>query len=236
MMISISTELLDREDLDLHAKMCCIYLVQAAQQPPEEPLSLDWLASRMGCSPRTVARALGQLKEKGLLIEEAPDSTEGQPEERHRIRKRDRQSPVATFKAFDAPARLSPAEQLKALRDFIREPVSDGTLRIILNTAGGDVERIRGAYQSAAASQLSDTLETLMHLLQQREGDSAAQAPETTAPRRPAAPAAQPPRIPQSPPPAAAEEAPLEPETRQVLTQINQRRIAELYTKSKKKG
>lgn len=70
------------------------------------------------------------------MIEEAPDSPEGQPEERHRIRKRDRQSPAATFKAFDAPARLSPAEQLKALRDFIREPVSDGTLRIILNTAG----------------------------------------------------------------------------------------------------
>ncbi len=226
MMIAISTELLDREDLDLHAKMCCIYLVQAAQLPPEEPLSLDWLARRMGCSPRTVARALGQLKEKGLLIEEAPDSREGSPEERHRIRKRDRQSPAATFKAFDAPARLSPAEQLKALRDFIREPVSDGTLRIILNTAGGDVERIRRAYRSAAASQVTDTLETLMHLLQQREETAPAPAPEM--PARPEGPG---PRSPSTPEPE-----PLEPETRQVLTQINQRRIAELYTKSKKKG
>lgn len=210
--ILISSSLLDREDLDIAAKMCCILLAQAAQEEPRSPLSLEGLARRMGCSVQTAGMALEELIDKGLLMEEpALELTELKTEAR-RVRRRDQESPAVNFQTFDVKPSFK--DQLEALRGFIREPSADGTLRIILNMAGGDVERIRAAYQHAVSRGGPDTLEALMDLLQQ--GDSGPAPPE--------APAAEAP---------AADD--LEPETRQVLTQINQKRIAELYLKNKRK-
>lgn len=209
--ILISASLLDREDLDIYAKMCCITLARAAQEASGGPLSLEELARRMGCTSRAAGIALEQLIDKGLLIEETALELTELKSEAQRVIRKDRQSPTATFEAFDKPKR-SPKQQLETLRSFIREPATDTTLRIILNMAGGDVEKVRSAYQSAAALQISDTLEALMHTLQQADAP-----PQPVPTQEPAAPPE------------------LEPETRQVLTQINQKRIAELYTKNKQK-
>ncbi len=212
--LMISTSLLDREDLDIYSKMCCIILARLAQEEHQDTLSLEELAIRMGCTTRMAGKALEQLIDKGLLIEAAEPHAH-EPETR-RVRRRDQESPTVTFEAFDKPKQTS-KQKLEALRTFIQEPATDATLQIILNMAGGDVERVRTAYQGAAASQISDTLETLMHMLQQGKSGTAAPKAEPT----------------EAPTTAPTEE--LKPETRQVLTQINQKRIAELYTKSKKK-
>lgn len=193
----ISTDLLDRADLDIYEKMCCIILARLTQEECDTPLSLEELARQMGCTVRMAGTVLEKLVDKGLLIEDS-----------QRVIRNDMQCPAVTFETFDLP-KQSFKKQLENLRDFIHEPASDGTLRIILNMAGGNVERIRSAYQAAAASQISDRLETLMHLLQKEEPEPA--------------------------PIKAALTEELEPETRQVLTQINQKRIAELYSKSKQK-
>ncbi len=212
--IMINADLLDREDLDIYAKMCCIVLARMAQESPQRPLSLGGLSKLMGCTARVAGKALEQLIDKGLLLEvpllELPDPKGTPP----RVRRKDRQSPAVKFEDFDKPKK-NVKQQLETLRGFILEPATDGTLRIILNMADGDVERVRLAYQSAAATQISDNLETLMNILQQGE------------------PEASPLKV--VPPPESVPEASLEPETRQVLTQINQKRIAELYAKSKRK-
>lgn len=211
--LTISTSLLDREDLDIYAKMCCIILARLTQEEGQKPLTLEDLSLRMGCTTRVAGRALEQLIDKGLLIEEPALQLTELKSEARRVRRRDSDSPAANFETFDKKPKQPLKELLEALRTFIREPATDGTLRIILNMAGDDVERIRTAYQSAAALQISDTLEALMNILQQGE-----------------------PVLPENPaPPQTAQVEELEPETRQVLTQINQKRIAELYTKSKQK-
>lgn len=210
--LTISTDLLDREDLDIYEKMCCILLARISLEDAQSPLSMEELSRRMGCSVIVAGRTLERLIDKGLLIEEPALELTELTSETRRVRRKDQDSPAVTFETFDKP-RQSLKEQLEELRAFIHEPATDPTLRIILNMAGGDVERVRRAYLSAAASQVSDTLEALMNILQQGE---------------------QPlPATPQPPITEAADE--LEPETRQVLTQINQKRIAELYTKSKQK-
>lgn len=211
--ILINTDLLDREDLDIYGKMCCVILARLAQEDSPSPLSLEELAKRMGCKVRAAGAALELLIDKGLLIEEPALELAELKTEAQRVRRKDRQSPAVTFQTFDTP-KLSSKQQLEALREFIHEPATDATLRIILNMAGGDVERIRTAYQSAAAAQISDTLEYLMNILQQGERD-------------PLPPVAAEPEI--------LEPQALEPETRQVLTQINQKRIAELYSKNKQR-
>lgn len=219
--LTISTSLLDREDLDIYSKMCCIVLARLSQEEQQETLSLEELALRMGCTTRLAGKALEQLIDKGLLIETA-EAGEPKPQMR-RVRRKDQESPAVTFEAFDAPQQTA-KQKLESLRAFIREPATDGTLRIILNMAGGDVDRVRKAYQTAAASQFSDTLEALMHALQQGA------VPEPAEPKVPPVPA-----VPAEPAPASEGDVSLEPETRQVLTQINQKRIAELYMKNKRK-
>lgn len=218
-MIHIQTELLDREDLDIYSKMCCIYLVQAAQKEQEKPLTLKAIAKKMGCTQATAEKALGNLVEKGLLIADTGSLSPELQVESQRVRKKDRQSPTATFKPFDDARKVPVAEKLKQLRVFIHEPVTDGTLKIILNMASGEVERVKSAYGRAAREKPADVLEALMEMLQHDGELSAAEVPKAEQPA--------------SAPEAKCEA--LEPETRQVITQINQKRIAELYSNSKRK-
>lgn len=215
--IRISSELLDREDLDIYAKMCCILLAQAAQEERQSPLRLEELAGKMGCTVRTAGSALEKLIRKGLLIEEPDPALAELKEEARRVRKKDKQSPTAKFQAFDATPKKSVSDQLELLRSFIHEPATDGTLRIILNMADGDVNRIKAAYQSAAALQISDTLEAMMNLLQHGEG-----------PVQPPMKVLEPEKTGLEPPAVD-----LEPETRSVINQINKKRIAELYGQKK---
>ncbi len=215
--VRISSDLLNRDDLDIYAKMCCILLAQAAQEEREAPLGLEDLASRMGCTVRTAGNALDKLIKKGLLIEEPVPELAELKEEARRVRKKDRQSPAATFEEFEAAPKRTLSQQLELLRGIIHEPATDGTLRIILNMADGDIDRIRWAYQAAAAMQIADTLEAMMNLLQNGEN-----------------PGIQPEGLPE--PEAVTEDPPvveLEPETRNVINQINKKRIAELYGQKK---
>lgn len=226
--IRIASSLLDREDLDIYAKMCCILLAQAAQEDNTEPLTLRRLAQRMGCTLRAAGAALDQLVERGLLIEEAPLELTELKTEARRVRRKDRNSPAVTFEAFDpeaeaaVPAAQKPAlkEQLEVLRSFILEPVKEGTLKILLNMAGGDTARIRRVYGQVKESDAADVMEALMDALQRQD----VLMPE-------------PPEPPGHQPKAGTEpsQEALDTETRQVLTQINQKRIAELYMKSKQK-
>lgn len=216
--IRISAGLLDREDLDIYAKMCCILLAQAAQEEREAPLRLEDLASKMGCTLRTAGNALDKLIKKGLLIEEPDLELTELKEEARRVRKKDKQSPTARFEEFDAAPKRSISQQLEILRSFIHEPATDGALRIILNMAEGNIDRIRSAYQNAADMQISDTLEATMNILQHGETPpiQPAGVPETEAEK------------------AEIPVVELEPETRNVINQINKKRIAELYGQNKK--
>ena len=234
--IRVSSALLDREDLDIYTKMCCILLVKAAQEERESSLGLEELAGKMGCTVKTAGSALEKLVKKGLLIEEPSLELTELKEEARRVRKKDRLSPAATFEAFDAPPKLSVSKQLEALRTFIHEPATDGTLKIVLNMGQGDIERIKGAYRSAAAMETPDTLDTMMHLLQHPGGTAEMETRGTIVTPTTVAPIVKKEESAQTVEPV--KEVPtdgLEPGTRQVITQINQKRIAELYNQGRKK-
>jgi len=103
------------------------------------------------------------------------------------------------------PQREDVEIDIQVLRNLIDEVVSDKALRILLNIADGNIDLIRKKYAIAKASQLNDVIEVLMHELQRKTPEIKSVPLEN-----------------------------IDTDTQEVVTQINQKRIADLYKKNKK--
>lgn len=57
---------------------------------------------------------------------------------------------------------------LETICDLIDEPINIKEAKIILNFAGGDLDKIKEKYKIAKASQFQDKIEVLIHELQKR--------------------------------------------------------------------
>jgi len=213
-MLPLNIQLIDRDDLTIQEKMCCIVLARFSLGDPTDRHSLAALARSMGCSEREARKALDSIQTKGLLIQ-PPEIELGElPAKRSRVLKKGAETQKHLFQSFEAavaepPARQNLPDQLAELRRFILEPVTDATLRILINMADGDIALIRKYYSEAVASHGTDVFESLMHSLQH------ASAKELVSLESPS-------------PNTVVEEG-----TQKVLTQINQHRIAELYRNNK---
>lgn len=210
----INTALIDRLDLSIQEKMCCIVLARLAMEEKDKPWQIEELAEKMGCTKKEAVKALDKIKKKGLLMQ-IPEIQLSELESRKpRVIKKPKKAQKPVFEDFETvPAqkqkpRENMQKKIEELQGIVLEPVTENTFRILLNMAGGNVEHIKRRYKELTAQQThEDVLEALMEELQ--GGKPPVETEKTS-------------------------EIETSQETKQVITQINQKRIAELYQKSKK--
>jgi len=142
---SLSTKVLDREDLNIYEKMCYVYLARFFQEE-RESLTLEDLAGAMGVTEMVAKGAFFALRTKGLI--ESEQST----------------PPGTIIKASNLQE-----DVLDQVCHLIEEPINRKEARIILNFAGGDLNKIRDKYKIAKASQFQDKVEVLIHELQKKD-------------------------------------------------------------------
>ena len=142
---SVSTKVLDRTDLSLQEKMCYVYLARFFQEE-KEAITIKEIAASMGVEEMVAKGAFFSLRTKGLLKAESSVSP----------------GTIIKAKAFE----IDPIEEVCKIID---EPINSKEARIILNFAGGDLEKIKEKYKMAKASQFQDTVEVLIHELQKKQ-------------------------------------------------------------------
>lgn len=142
---SVSTKVLDRTDLSLQEKMCYVYLARFFQEA-KEAITIKEIAASMGVEEMVAKGAFFSLRTKGLLKAESSVSP----------------GTIIKAKAFE----IDPIEEVCKIID---EPINSKEARIILNFAGGDLEKIKEKYKMAKASQFQDTVEVLIHELQKKQ-------------------------------------------------------------------
>ena len=210
---TLHQSIVDRDDLTIHEKMCCVVLARyAGKDEFEAILSRDIIAIKMGCSNEEAYTAIEGLLSKGILESKEVDvELAERPHQETKVIKKSDEKRIETmrFSEFAGPVTTSHSpdgqeQKIQDLKDMFDEVVSEKALRILLNIAGGDLELIRKKYAIARKSQMNDVVEVLMHELQRKEPD--VQAPSFE----------------------------IDEGTQKVVNQINQKRIADLYKKNRK--
>jgi hypothetical protein len=141
---SLSTKVLDREDLNIYEKMCYVYLARFFQEETES-LTTEILAQAMGVEEIVAKGAFFALRTKGIISSQSTIN------------------PGTIIKAKDMEKDI-----LELVCDLIDEPINVKEAKIILNFAGGDLDKIKEKYKIAKASQFQDKVEVLIHELQKK--------------------------------------------------------------------
>lgn len=141
---SLSTKVLDRQDLSINEKMCYVYLARFFQEE-KEAITLAEVAQAMGVDEMVAKGAFFTLRTKGLISTESGVTPGTIIKARHLV-----------------------SDELEAVFDIIDEPINTKEAKIILNFAGGDVDKVRDKYKIAKASQFQDKVEVLIHELQKK--------------------------------------------------------------------
>jgi len=155
---SISSSVVDREDLNIYEKMCCVVLARFFQDSELDDLTMEMLAKHMGVEEIVAKGAFFALKKKGIL-----ESTESDVK------------PGTIIKADQVKSDLEEGmpltydQRLNEVFNIIDEHINEREAKIILGFAGNDLDKIREKYQVAKASQFQDKIEVLIHELQKKE-------------------------------------------------------------------
>lgn len=155
-MIRIPAAILEDESLDLQEKMLLIVL---SSEEGDRAFDSEELGRRMGASPSLVKATLESLTRKGYLEGETPTRQTGRV-----IKKGSASVKDMVLSRFDGRE-----QQIEHVMDLIEETINYREASIILNLAGGDVDRIETLYRQSKKSQLSDPLGMLINALQKRE-------------------------------------------------------------------
>lgn len=147
----VSSEIVDRDDLSVYEKMCCVVLAKSFQEDTE--LTMDELAKKMNVDPLMAKGAFYSLKRKGILQASEPSIKPGT------IIKADEAANIKSH-SYD--------ENLQKIFDIIDEKINEREAKIILNFAEGDVDRVAEKYKIAKNSQFQDKVEILIHELQKK--------------------------------------------------------------------
>lgn len=159
--------IVEREDLSIYEKMCCVVLAKWAA---EERNGFDTLtlAKEMSCTERKARETIGQLKQKGFIQSEGayevPLSSRVIKAEHVEGLK-----PIIFDDGDKADSPLSREDLMASVQETIDEVINDSEARIILNFAGDDLEKIKKCYKIAKNMQISDTIEALIIELQRKE-------------------------------------------------------------------
>jgi len=159
--------IIEREDLSIYEKMCCVVLAKWAAEEKEGFDTLT-LAREMSCTERKATETIRQLKQKGFIQSEGPSEASPAP----RVIKAENVEglkPIRFEEADKSDRPLSREDLMAGVQDIIEETINDSEARIILNFAGDDLEKVKRCYKIAKNMQISDTIEALIIELQRKE-------------------------------------------------------------------
>ncbi len=159
---SISNMVVDRDDLSIYEKMCCVVLARFFQNESEEDLTMSELAKHMGVEELVAKGAFYSLKAKGILESQEADIKPGTIIKANDVNDLPEAPPVDEII-------LSYDQKINRVYEIIEEKINEREAKIILGFAGNDLEKIREKYKVAKASQFQDKIEILIHELQKKE-------------------------------------------------------------------
>lgn len=158
---SISALVVDREDLTIYEKMCCVVLARFFQDETLEDITMEQLAKHMSVEEIVAKGAFYSLRTKGIL-----ESLETEVKPGTIIKAEEVQ---AVPEASENEVVLTYDQKVLKVFEIIDEKINEREARIILSFAGNDLEKIRDKYKIAKASQFQDKIEVLIHELQKKE-------------------------------------------------------------------
>ncbi len=162
----IEKGIVERLDLSIYEKMCCVILAKWATEDIED-FDMEMLAEQMSCTVNKAKETIRQLKQKGFIESEGQEVKEAQPP---RIIKAEDVEGLEPILFDETPKQHPTKEELIAdVREIISEPINDSEAKIILNFAGDDLEKIKFCYKKAVNLQVGDKIEALMMELQRKE-------------------------------------------------------------------
>lgn len=159
---SISSLVVDREDLNIYEKMCCVVLARFFQDDELADITMTELAKHMGVEEIVAKGAFYSLKTKGILESQDSEVKPGT------IIKANEVNETPDIKPVDEII-LSYDQKVNRVFEIIEESINEREAKIILGFAGNDLEKIREKYKVAKASQFQDKIEVLIHELQKKE-------------------------------------------------------------------
>ncbi len=155
-MIRIPAAILEDESLDAKEKMLLIVL---STSEGEDSFDSEELGRRMGAPPAVVKATLESLTDKGYL-----EGQTSRPPAGRVLKKGSASVKEMVLGRFD-----DRDQQIERVMDLIEETINYREASIILNLAGGNVDRIETLYRQSKKSQLSDPLGMLINALQKKE-------------------------------------------------------------------
>lgn len=158
---SISALVVDRKDLTIYEKMCCVVLARFFQDETLEDITMEQLAKHMSVEEIVAKGAFYSLRTKGIL-----ESLEAEVKPGTIIKAEEVQ---AIPEAFENEVVLTYDQKVLKVFEIIDEKINEREARIILSFAGNDLGKIRDKYKIAKASQFQDKIEVLIHELQKKE-------------------------------------------------------------------
>lgn len=255
----INEDVVDRDDLSLEEKMACVVLARFADlHELDNLLSLDIIALKMGCSINQAQEALDGLRLKRILKlpRHSPSAVlskaKAEVAPSYIYQRLDFENPVSetaspveksvSEKEVKHPAKSrrestgTPAVDVGAInkiKDYFEEIISESSIKLLLNLAGGDVQKILRTYDLQKHHPANLRLEKVADALQEN-------SEKPKGGRRSDAKAAPDAAVPDEVLDALDAEAlfkVLEPTTdlKQLNQQINVKRIKQMYTSYPKK-
>lgn len=167
--------IIERQDLSIYEKMCCVVLAKWATEEIEE-FNMVTLAEEMSCTLSKAKETIRQLKSKGFIQSiDQEDFVEQIP----RIIKAEDVEGLEPVNFASPAAPKSKEVLMDEVRTIVTEPLNDSETKIILNFAGDDIEKIKLCYKKAKNMQVGDKVEALMMELQRKEKPPAKLPPMT---------------------------------------------------------
>ena len=188
----LSSNIVDREDLSIYEKMCCVVLARYSEDENiNGDISIEQLAVKMGVEDIIAKGAFYSLMSKGMLeladqtqiikpgtIIKADKQAEIKSEEeeaveealKEELNEELKEETVSVDSGFEiSDLVLSASDKIKRVCEIVDEKISDREARIILSFADNDLKKVIDKYKVAKASQYQDKIEVLMHELQKKE-------------------------------------------------------------------
>lgn len=172
----LSSNVVDREDLSIYEKMCCVVLARYSEgENNGEDTTIEHLALKMGVEDIIAKGAFYSLMSKGIL--ELQDQSQiikpgtiikaNQREMIYENIDEGKATEISEFKLSNLI--LSSEEKIRKVCEIVDEKISDREAQIVLSFANNDFKKIEAKYKIAKASQYSDKIEVLMHELQKKD-------------------------------------------------------------------
>lgn len=177
----LSTAIVDREDLSIYEKMCCVVLARFSENENDDAgISIESLALSMGVEEIIAKGAFYSLMSKNIL--ELADKSQilkpgtiikAKPEKSIKFEEVFNSQEIfvesRNLEFTHNDLSLSRDEKIQRVCDLVDEKISNREATIILSFANNDIKKIIDKYKIAKASQYKDKIEVLINELQKKD-------------------------------------------------------------------